>query len=105
MNIQKRNLEPYSRNLTEFFGKTMSVKGIIKLRVTLRPSIVSMDVHFLVVDTLNNAYNAILRRTSLNNIRVIVSTPYLLMKFPTSYRVGQVQVDQVTARKCYITNL
>ena len=64
----------------------------MKLRVTLKtwPSVVGMDVEFLVVDALNIAYNVILGRTSLNKVKVIVSTLYLLMKFPTSWGVSQV---------------
>ena len=52
----------------------MSVEGIIKLRLTLRTwsSVIDMDVNFLVVDTLNTTYNAILGRISLNKTRPIV---------------------------------
>ena len=59
----------------------MSIKGTVKLRVTLRmwPSIVSLDVDFLVVDTLNMVYNTILGKMSLNKAKVIISTFYLLM--------------------------
>ena len=35
MNIQKKDLQPYSRNLIGFFSKIIFVKGAIKLRVTL----------------------------------------------------------------------
>ena len=49
-----------------------------------------MDVDFLIVDAPNNAYNAMLGIASLNKARAIVSTPHLLMKFPTSSGIGQV---------------
>ena len=64
MNIQKRDLKPNLRNLINFFGKQVSVECIVKLKVTLLtwPSIVSMDVNFLIVDTPNIAYNAFLGR-------------------------------------------
>ena len=35
VNIQKRNLRPYTKNLIRFFGKLMFVKDTVKLRVTL----------------------------------------------------------------------
>ena len=43
-------------------SKLVFVKRMIKLRVTLRiwPLIINVDVDFLAVNTLNNAYNAIL---------------------------------------------
>ena len=64
----------------------MSVECIVKLRVTLGtwPSIVSMDVDFIVVDTLNIAYNAFLEKRYQKKEKAIVSTPHLLMKFTTT---------------------
>ena len=85
MNIKRRDLKPYPGNLVRFFGKQMSMEGVVKLRVTLGtwPSVVSMDVDFLIVNTPNIAYNAILGRMSLNKAKAIVLTPYLMMKFLT----------------------
>ena len=73
-----------------FFGKQVPMEGIMKLRVTLGtwPLVVNMDVDFLVVNTPNMAYNAILRRTSLNKARVMILTFHPLNKFLTPYRVG-----------------
>lgn len=90
MNIQMRDLQPYSRNLIGLFSKHVSIEGIIKLRVTLRtwPLVVNMDVDFLVVNTPNITYNKILRRTFLNEVREIILIPYLLLKFSTPYEVG-----------------
>ena len=53
---------------------------------------VKMDIDFLVIDALNNPYNAILGCMSLNKAKamMIVSTPHLLMKFPTSSEISQV---------------
>ena len=80
---------------------------IMKLRVTLETwsLLISMDVNFLVIVTLNTTYNTMLGRISLNKAKVIILTLHLLMKFPTPCRIGQVQVDQVIAQKCYMTNL
>ena len=52
------------------------------------PTIVNMNVEFLIVDTPNNVNNAILGRRSLNKVKVIVSTLHLLMKFPTVNGIG-----------------
>ena len=59
---------------------------------------------FLVVDC-SFAYNAILRRPTLNSWNAVTSTYHLMIKFPTEYRVGEVRRDQVAARKCYIAML
>ena len=57
---------------------------MIRLRVTLGtwPIVADMDIDFLVVEGLNNAYNSFLGRMSLNKAKAIILTPHLLMKFP-----------------------
>ena len=61
----------------------MLIKGIVRLRVMLGTwhVVVNMDIDFLIINALNNTYNVILGRMSLNKAKVIVSTPHLLMKF------------------------
>ena len=59
---------------------------------------------FLIVDC-SFAYNAILRRPTLNSWKAVTSTYHLMIKFPTEYRVGEVRRDQVVARECYIAML
>ena len=85
MNIQKRNLKIHPENLIRFFRKLVPMEGTIKIKVTLgtSPSVINMDVDFLVIDTPNIAYDAVLGRTLLNKANVIILTPHLLMKFPT----------------------
>ena len=59
---------------------------------------------FLVVDC-SSAFNAILKRPTLNLWKVVTSTYHLMIKFPIEYGVGEVHGDQVTARECYIVML
>jgi len=47
-------------------------------------------VKFLLIDQ-PSAYNAILGRTALNNLKAITSTSHLKMKFPTLQGVGEVK--------------
>ena len=107
MNITKVDLKPYSGNLIEFSGKQMPVEDTVRLRVTLGMwhLIVNMNIDFLIVNAPNNAYNTILERTSLNEARVIILTPHLLMEFPTPCRICQVRADQVATRRRYMANL
>ena len=56
---------------------------------------------FLVVDC-SSAYNAILRRPTLNLWKAVTSTYHLMIKFPTDYGVGELRGNQVAARECYV---
>ena len=68
------------------------MEGMIRLRIMMGMwlVVISMDVDFLIVEALNNAYNVIMGRTSLNKAQVIVSTLHLLMKFSTPKGIEQV---------------
>ena len=57
-------------------------------------------VRFLLIDR-PSAYNAIVRRATLNELRAVMSTLHLKMKFPTDPGVEEVKGDQRVARQCY----
>ncbi|GAV73929.1 hypothetical protein CFOL_v3_17412 [Cephalotus follicularis] len=57
---------------------------------------------FLVVNT-PSPYNAIVGRPGLNLMEGIVSMRHLVMKFLTSFGVGEVCGNQEVARQCYKT--
>ena len=83
------------------------MEGIVRLRVTLGtwPMVINMVANFLIVNAPNNAYNVILGRMLLNKAKVIISTPYLLMKFLTPGEISQVRANQVATRRFYIVSL
>ena len=56
---------------------------------------------FLVVNY-SSAYNATLERLTFNSWKAVTSTYHLMIKFPTEYGVGELQGNQVAARKCYV---
>jgi len=68
------------------------------------PQQITKDVNFLVVDY-SSSYNAIIGRLTLNSWKAITSTYHLSIKFPTEYRVEQVQGDQLAVRECYLAML
>ena len=69
--------------------------GSIQLVFTLGdpPCQATTAVRFLIVDA-PSAYNVLLGRPSLNAIKAIPSTYYMMIKFPTTKGVGMIQGDQ-----------
>ncbi|KAK3038964.1 hypothetical protein RJ639_027449 [Escallonia herrerae] len=63
---------------------------------------VKLMLDFMVV-SVPSAYNAILGRT-LNQLRAVVSTYHMKMKFPTEHGVGEVKGDQRVARQSYMAS-
>ena len=105
--IKKSNLKPHEGSLIGFSRKHVPIEGLIRLRVTLGTwsAMVDMDVDFLMVDAPNTTYNVIMGQMSLNRVHTIVSTPHLLMKFPTPRGIGQVKVNQAATQRCYMASL
>ena len=63
-----------------------------------RQSCVMAD--FLVIDQ-PSAFNVVLGRPSLRELKAITSIYHLLMKFSTTHGVGEVKRDQQDMRLCY----
>ncbi|RZS09658.1 hypothetical protein BHM03_00040749, partial [Ensete ventricosum] len=57
----------------------------------------------LMVVKLPSAYNAIIGRPTLNQLRTVVSTYHRVLKFPTRVGVGEVRSDPRESRQCYLT--
>ena len=89
-----------------FKGMKVQPVGTITLPVVVGayPQQITKEVNFLVVDY-SSSYNAIIGRPTLNNWKTVTSNCHLSVKFPTEYGIGQVQGDQLAARKCYLTML
>ena len=84
----------------------MLLLGSIQLELTLGdpPCQAMTTVRFLIVDS-PSAYNVLLGRPSLNTIKAIPSTYHMVIKFPTTNKVGMVQGDQRVARECYSASM
>ena len=102
MGIGRENLEPVSTHLRGFSGEKVLPLGSIQLVLTLGdpPCQATTAVKFLVVDA-PSAYNILLGIPSLNAIKSIPSAYHMMIKFPTTSRVGMVRGDQRVARECY----
>ena len=77
--------------------------GAVTLSVVVGdyPQQITKDMIFLVVDC-SSAYNAILRRLTLNSWKAVTSTYHLMIKFLIDYGVGELRGNQVAARECYV---
>ena len=106
MAIGREKLEPVSIHLRGFSGEKVLPLGSIQLVLTLGdpPCQATTTVRFLIVDA-PSAYNVLLGRLSLNAIKAIPSTYYMVIKFPTTNRVGMVRGDQRVARECYSVSM
>ena len=106
MRINREQLVPVNAPLIGFEGTRVFPIGVVTLLVTISdyPQQITKDVTFLVVDY-SSAYNAILRRPTLNSWKAVTLTYHLIIKFPTDYGVGELCGNQVAAQECYIAML
>ena len=103
LGIGREKLEPVNTHLRGFSGERVLLLGPIHLVLTLGdpPCQATTTVRFLIVDA-PSAYNVLLGRPSLNAIKAIPSAYHMVIKFPTTNRVGMVRGDQRVARECYL---
>ena len=106
MKIDKEHLLPLYTPLVGFgHTKVFPVETITLLITTgTYPQQLNKEVSFLVVDC-SSAFNAIIRRPTLNAWRAATSTYHLLMKFPMEYEIWEAHRDQMAASECYIAML
>ena len=103
MGIGRERLISTNALLVSFGGIRVLPLGVVTLFVVVGdyPQQITKNVTFLVVDC-SSAYNAILRRPTLNSWKTVTSTYHLVIKFPTDYGVGELRGNQVAARECYV---
>jgi len=106
MGVPREKVVPVSCHLLGFAGENVLPIGSIDLPITAGtyPRQKVIMVKFLIVDRVS-AYNAIIGRTALNDLKAVTSTPHISMKFPTEEGVGVVKGDQKEARCCYNLSL
>ncbi|GKV29735.1 hypothetical protein SLEP1_g38636 [Rubroshorea leprosula] len=85
-----------------FDNQPVPVEGIITLPIYAgsKPRFRMAFVTFLVVK-MESAFNAILGRAILCELKAVISQPHLCMKFPTPQGVGVLKGNQKMARTCY----
>jgi len=106
LQYRENDLEAVGMPLVVFGGHTTYPVETKKLsiRVGDKGNSRTVDVNFLVLD-IPVAYNVILGRPTLEEIKVVI-TPYLLMQFELDDgQVGKLYGDQNTACECYYVSL
>ncbi|CAL8988522.1 unnamed protein product, partial [Prunus brigantina] len=88
--------------LVSFSGEVVQPIGSIHLPISIgaAPQRRTITTPFLIIDC-PTAYNVILGRPAMAEMKVFISTHMLLLKFPTPYGTGTVRGDQLGARSCY----
>ena len=94
MGLKVNNLKLSPNPIYGFTGDSVIPLGVISLPMTLgeylRQSYMMID--FLVIDQ-PSAFNVVLGRPSLRELRAITSIYHILMKFPMPHGVGEVKED------------
>ncbi|KAM1518346.1 hypothetical protein ACFX1Z_021309 [Malus domestica] len=106
LNVAEHLLDRLISHLISFSGDIVQPLGSIHLPFTIGTGLYTATIttNFLVVDC-PTAYNVIFGRTGINDLKAMVSTHMLLMKFPTPYGNGYIRGDQLSARSCYNTSV
>ncbi|KAM1767815.1 hypothetical protein TB2_045666 [Malus domestica] len=104
LNVAEHLLDRSISHLISFSGDIVQPLGCIHLPFTIGTGLYTATIttNYLVVDC-PMAYKVIFVHTDINDLKAIVSTHMLLIKFPTLYGNGYIRGDQLSAQSCYNT--
>ncbi|KAG6692471.1 hypothetical protein I3842_10G115500 [Carya illinoinensis] len=106
MGISLDRLRPSLTPLKGFSGEVIQPLGAITLPVmVVKEDNMAMTMTDFLVMKAHSSYNAILGRSTLNNLKAVTSTNHLKIKFPIEIGIGEVRGEQILARECYIREL
>ena len=99
LNLRSEDLTAYESPLISFEGKTVILKGQIRLPIQTDSEIVEVD--FIVVDSYS-PYTAIMARPWLHALGAVSSTLYQKVKYPSEGLVKEILGNQSVARQCMV---
>ena len=99
LNLKPENLTAYDSPLVSFEGKTITLRGQIRLPIQISSEVVEVD--FIVVDTYS-PYTTIVARPWLYALEVISSTLYQKIKYSSDGQVKEIVGSQSMARQCMV---
>ncbi|GKU90818.1 hypothetical protein SLEP1_g4769 [Rubroshorea leprosula] len=102
MQLNPSSLQKHEGSIYGFNNQPVPVEGVITLPIYVgsEPRFRMASITFLVVK-MESAFNAILGRATLCELKAVISQPHLCMKFPTPQGVGVLRGNQKMARACY----
>ncbi|GKU89656.1 hypothetical protein SLEP1_g3769 [Rubroshorea leprosula] len=102
MQLNPSLLQKYEGPIYGFDNQPVPVEGVITIPIYVgsKPCFRMASVSFLVVK-MESAFNAILGRATLCELKVAIFQPHLYMKFPTPQGLGVLKGNQKMARACY----
>ena len=99
LNLKPEDLTAYESPLVSFEGKTIILKGQIRLPIQTDSEIVEVD--FIVVDSYS-PYTAIVARPWLHALGAVSSTLHQKVKYPSEGLVKEILGNQFVARQCMV---
>ena len=97
LNLKSEDFTAYVSPLISFEGKTVILKGQIRLPIQTNSKIVEVD--FIVVDSYS-PYIAIVARPWLHALGAVSSTLHQKVKYPSEGLVKEILGNQFVARQC-----
>lgn len=76
----------------------------IPIEIGEEPTVVYGYMDFLIMDN-KSAYNDILERPALKNLKAITSIYHLCQKFETLKQIAIIKDNQIETRECYLSAL
>lgn len=102
MGIDKSEITRCSTTLVGFNGDATNTLGEIILPVYAKG--INKQTRFNIIDC-SSAYNVILGRPWIHDMKVVPSTFHQTMKFPTPWGIQEIKSEPKVARDCYKTTL
>ncbi|GLU11115.1 hypothetical protein SLE2022_278820 [Rubroshorea leprosula] len=102
MQLNPSSLRKYEGPIYEFNNQPVSVEGVITLAiyVGVAPRFRMALVDFLMVK-MESAFNAIIGKATLYELKAVISQPHLCMKFLTPQGIGVLKGNQKMVKTCY----
>ena len=99
LNLKPEDLTAYDSPLISFEGKTVTLKGHIRLPIQTRSEVVK--VNFIVVDAYS-PYTAIVARPWIHALEAVSSTLHQKVKYPSRGQVEEIRGDQAMVKQCMV---
>ena len=99
LNLKPEDLTAYDSPLVSFKGKTVTLKGQIRLPIQTGAEV--MEVDFIMVDTYS-PYTTIVARSWLHALGVVSSTLHQKVKYPSEGQIREIVGSQSMARQCMV---